>query len=308
MLPPNPLESLTGGYLQQPTGHAAIWRGLELLFKGLAEVAEQQSQVDPGWVPLGAPPPPPPAPPAANGFYSPPGGEPSLYPEMQSVPDDWDPRTPPFPAPQAPMGHEGIVGQQTFTQPDPEALKSFLRQQGVPEHLLEQAVTAGAALAAAAPAPAAEGPTLTPYPVPQSDCEEAKQQRQDPELIAKLREDPQLVLEKVFYYLNQIAALRDQYPHDKLMAKYGEAIDAFIECIDCLPGTCPKIPFALPPTSQHEELASVWDGCYALLNELLEQQVCDGEDQAVVLLKMGERAIPLSPPAPKPAPAKPESL
>ncbi len=302
-LNPSYPPDLAGGYVQNPEGAAAVWRGLELLFKGIADM-HAPSGADTGFHPI---------PPAAGPWAPFAGAEPpapSLYPSMDDTsdagfPDGWQP---PFPAPQAPVGHPGVTGT-TFAAPDAEGLRAFLRAQGVPEHMLEQAMSFAPPMAAPAPPAGPPPPAPTPYPVPQSDCEEATQQRQDATRVAKLRADPQLFLEKVFYYLTQIAVLRDEHPDTEVAETHGAQIDSLIESIDCLPGTCPgPSTWSNPPSTEQSELASVWDGCYALLNELMDQSICDGEDQAVVLHTIGERAIPLPPPAPRAAPDKAECL
>jgi hypothetical protein len=220
--------------------------------------------------------------------------------------------------------------------PPPEALEQLrqeaeLRRLGVPEEMIRQAMTAGPNTAdycalppqvgpptpgqwphtqieamygpRANPAPAPAPPPPTPFPTPDSDCEEAKLQRQDPSRVAQLRADPILFLEKVDYYLSQIAAKRDaaRTPEGEcdvaqLREVYGAFIDERIESIDCLPGTCPRFnPWSNPPTAEQSDGARVWDACYRLLAELQAQGVCDAEDQAVVLQKLGDRPVPLAP-------------
>lgn len=322
---PQPPSAPLGG---DPSGAEALYRGLELLFRGLADLQNAGVALPPN-VPLGAPTPDT----MAQAFRGGPG--PSLYPGMEDTPDDFSGQYhAPFPAPQPPAGYQSpVTGETAFALPDSAGLAAFLRSQGVPEHQIAQAMSAApseslpgawptqhreamlrhaaeAAMAEACIIPVPPPPAPTPFPTPDSQCEEAQQQRQDATRVPKLRADPQLFLEKIYYYLSQIAAKRDAATTPdgacdvpQLRADYGDFIDERVECIDCLPGTCPRFPFELPPPSHVNVAAGTWDECYALLRELIAQGICDAEDEAAVLAKMGDRPVPrpeFAPDAPLP--------
>lgn len=292
-----------------PSGAEALYRGLELLFRGLADLQAASVSLPPN-VPLGAPT----GSFRNNAFTGGPG--PSLYPGMEDTPDDFgEGPAVPFSSTRPPLMPQTVPS-------DVSGLAAYLRDQWVPEHQIVAATSVAPALATPGqwpysnPGHAPEGPTPppapTPFPTPDSQCEEAQQQRQDATRVPKLRADPQLFLEKVYYYLSLVAAKRDAAttPNGdcdvaQLRANYGDFIDERVECIDCLPGTCPRFPAEHPAPVRAEEAGACWDECYALLRELIAQGVCDAEDEAVVLAKIGDRPVPrpeFAPDAPLPTP------
>jgi hypothetical protein len=136
-----------------------------------------------------------------------------------------------------------------------------------------------------AAAPAAPAPAVAPLTAPGGPpCEEQTLQKQDPKRRIMLAKDGLVYLERVNYYLQLAAAHAAATDRDgKPLPNTAGIADAF-GSIDCLP-----VPHASVATADLAAGQTVWDQCYAALQDLKKLGMVDGDDEPSILFTLGDR-------------------